>query len=66
MNKLITSFWRWWYRRHPSPSKYTKEEALAIAREYELDAEVMMAMKQGCTPDEWDIYPQKPISLLKC
>jgi len=59
--KLQTLFWRWWYKRHPEPSKYTKDEALAIAREHELDAEVMMAIKHGCTPDEalqeWDIYP---------
>ena len=60
--KIATIFWRWWYTKvHPSPSKYTREEALAIAREHELDAEVMMAMKHGCTPDEalqeWDIYP---------
>lgn len=61
MKRLITLFWRWWYRHHPKPSKYTKDEALAIAREHELDAEVMMAIKHGCTPDEalqeWDIYP---------
>lgn len=61
MSGLRTIFWRWWYRLRPSPSRYTKEEALAIAKEHELDAEVMMAMKHGCTPDEalqeWDIYP---------
>ena len=43
------------------PSKYTKEQALDIAKEYELDAEVLMAIKHGCTPDEalqeMDIYP---------
>lgn len=42
MIKLQTIFWRWWYRHHQEPSKYTKEKALAIAKEYELDAEVMM------------------------
>ena len=60
MKRLITLFWRWWYRHHPEPSKFTKEEALEIAKEHELDAEVMMAMKQGCNPDEalqeWDVY----------
>ena len=65
MKRLITLFWRWWYRHHPEPSKFTKEEALAIAREHELDAEVMMAIKHGCTPDEalqeWDIYPYESV-----
>ena len=61
MTGLKTLFWRWWYRHHQQPSRFTRDEALDIAREHELDAEVMMAMKQGCTPDEalqeWDIYP---------
>ena len=61
MMKLTTVFWQWWYRHHPKPSSYTKETALSIAKEHELDAEVLMAIKHGCTPDEalqeWDIYP---------
>lgn len=58
---MRTLFWRWWYRCHPKQSKYTKEEALTIAKEHELDAEVLLAIKHGCSPDEalreWDIYP---------
>lgn len=54
-------FWRWWYRHHPNPSKYTREEALAIAKNFDLVSEVITAMEQGCNPDEalqeWDIYP---------
>lgn len=71
MKRLITLFWRWWYRCHPKPSKYTREEALAIAKVYELDAEMMIAMKHGCTPDkallEWEyLYnteKRKPLGL---
>ena len=59
--KFITMFWRWWYKHHQQLSRHTKEEALAIAKEHELDAEVLLAMKQGCNPDEalqeWDIFP---------
>ena len=61
MSRLRTLLWKLWYHHHQQPSRFTREEALAIAREHELDAEVLMAMKQGCTPDEalqeWDIYP---------
>lgn len=61
MKRIMTAFWRWWYRHHPEPSRFTKDEALAIAREHKLDAEVLTAMKHGYTPDEalqeWDIYP---------
>ena len=61
MSRLRTLLWKLWYRHHKQPSRFTREEALAIAREHELDAEVLMAMKQGCTPDEalqeWDLYP---------
>ena len=31
--KLQTLFWRWWHKRHPESSKYTKVEAPAIAIE---------------------------------
>ena len=59
--KVITMFWRWWYRHHQQPSRFTREEALAIARKYKLEFEVLTAMEQGCTPDEalqeWDIFP---------
>ena len=61
MKRLITLFWRWWYKRHPKPSKFTRDEALAIAKDFGLEWEVTEAMKQGCNPDEalqeWDIYP---------
>ena len=60
--KIITSFWRWWYTKvHRSSSKYTRPEALAIARKYDLEYEVIKAMEYGYTPDEalqeWDIFP---------
>ena len=59
--RLIARFWQWWYRIHPTPSHFTKEEALNIARNYNLENEVIDAMKHGCNPDEalqdWDIYP---------
>ena len=61
MKRLITLFWRWWYRHHPEPSKFTRAEALDIARNYKLESEVITAMEHGCSPDEalqeWDIYP---------
>jgi len=61
MRKLRTIFWRWWYRLHPTPSRYTRAEALAIAKKYNLEYEVIKAMDHGCNPDEalqeWDIYP---------
>jgi len=42
-------------------SRFTKEEALKIARDYNLEQEVKDAMRFGFTPDEaledWDIYP---------
>jgi hypothetical protein len=60
-NKLKSSLWKWWYKNHPTPSRFTKDEALQIARNYKLEAEVIMAMKNGCNPDEalqdWDLYP---------
>ncbi len=59
--KLITPLWQWWYRHHPTPSHFTKEEVIKIARDYNLESEVIMSMKNGCNPDEalqdWDIYP---------
>lgn len=40
-------------------SGVTKEEALAIARKYNLETEVAQAMKYGCSPEEaleeWDL-----------
>ena len=61
MKRLITLFWRWWYRCHPEPSKFTKEEALERAKEFGLYDEVATAMGFGLSPDEalqdWDIYP---------
>ena len=59
--KITTIFWRWWYRLRPEPSKYTRAEALARAKEHGLEWEVLQAMEHGCNPDEalqeWDIYP---------
>ena len=58
---IKTLFWRWWYRHHQSPSKYSKDEALAFARAKGLEEEVLMCFKYGFNPDEalkeWDIYP---------
>lgn len=61
INRITSLFWRWWYKFLPSPSRYTRPEALAIARKHNLEYEVIKAMDHGCTPDEalqeWDIYP---------
>lgn len=61
INRITSVLWRWWYRIHLSPSRYTRPEALAIAKKYGLEYEVIKAMDHGCTPDEalqeWDIYP---------
>jgi len=62
-SKLRTLFWRCWYKVHKQPSRYTRAEALARAKEYGLEWEVLKAMEHGCNPDEalqdWDIYPYK-------
>lgn len=59
--RLVAPLWKWWYKHHPTPSRFTKDEALQIARNYKLEAEVIMAMKNGCNPDEAlqdrDLYP---------
>lgn len=59
--KWLSSIFRWWYKRYETPSRFTKEEVLEIARKYHLEREVMESMKYGYTPDEslqeWDIYP---------
>ena len=69
MKRLITLFWRWWYRHHPEPSKFTKDEALEIAKKYNLEQEVIKAMEHGCTPDEalqeWDIFPYEETAIYK-
>ena len=61
MIKLQTIFWRWWYRHHQETSKFTRDEALAMAKEHGSESEVATAMEYGCNPDEalqeWDIYP---------
>lgn len=63
ISRLRTLFWRCWNTVHHSPSRYTRAEALARAKEYNLEWEVLKAMEHGCTPDEalqdWDIYPYK-------
>ncbi len=60
--RILTYFWRWWYRHNPEPSKFTRAEALAIAKEHHLEYEVLTAMEKGCNPDEalqeWDIYKE--------
>jgi hypothetical protein len=67
--KITTLFWRWWYKFHPSTSRYTRPEALAIARKHGLEYEVIKAMDHGCTPDEalqeWDIYPYDNVTKSK-
>ena len=69
MKRLITLFWRWWYKRHPKPSKFTRDEALAIAKDFGLEIEATEAMKHGCNPDEalqeWDIYPYDDTAVYK-
>ena len=69
MKRLITLFWRWWYKRHPKPSKFTRDEALAIAKDFGLEWEVTEAMKQGYNPDEalkeWDIFPYEEAAIYK-
>jgi len=61
MTSPITLFWRWWYRHHQTPSRFTREEALEIAKKHRLESEVATAMQHGCNPDEalqeWDLYP---------
>lgn len=59
---MIRTFWKWWYTHiRRSTPRYTRPEALAIARKYNLEYEVIKAMDHGCNPDEalqeWDIYP---------
>ena len=43
------------------PSRFTREEAMTIARKYHLESEVARAMQYGFNPDEalqeWDLYP---------
>ena len=63
---LLTLFWRWWYKHHPSPSRYSVSEALQMAKRYGLEKEISQALKHGCTPDEalqeYDIYPYDGLS----
>jgi hypothetical protein len=60
ITRLFAPLWNWWYKYHPTP-RFTKEEAVKIARKYNLEEEVIMAMNNGYNPDEalqdWDIYP---------
>lgn len=69
MRRLITLFWRWWYRHHQEPSRFTRDEALAIAKDFGLESEVTEAIKHGCNPDEalqeWDIYPYDDTAVYK-
>ncbi len=69
MKRLITLFWRWWYRHHSEPSRFTRDEALVIAKDFGLEIEVTEAMKRGCNPDEalqeWDIYPYDDAAVYK-
>ena len=48
------------------PCRFTKEEAIEIARKYKLEKEVIEAMKYGYNPDEaleeWDIYPYNDLT----
>jgi len=58
---IKTLFWRWWYRNHPTPSKYSKDEALEIAKKHKMETAVSMAILRGYTPDnalqEYDLFP---------
>lgn len=66
ITNLFTPLWKWWHKHHPTASHFTKKEVLQIARDYKLEAEIIEAMKHGCTPDEalqeWDIYPYNEVS----
>jgi hypothetical protein len=57
---ITTAFWKLYYKYSPEPSRFTKEEAIEIARKHNLEKEVVYAMKQGLSPDEalqdWDLY----------
>lgn len=57
---ILKQIFQVWHQK-PYSSRFTKEEAKAIADEHSLKAEVTKTMKNGCTPDEalllWDIYP---------
>lgn len=68
-SSLITLLWRWCYRHHSEPSRFMRDEALAIAKDFGLESEVTEAMKQGCNPDkvlqEWDIYPYGSVTKSK-
>ena len=59
--KITTAIRRLWYKLIPARSKYTRPEALAIAKKYNLEYEVIMSMEHGCTPDEalreWNLCP---------
>lgn len=61
LRSVSVIFWRLWYRLKKSPSRFSKEEALDIARSHNLENEIMEALRHGYTPDEalqdWDIYP---------
>ena len=63
MTRIATRLWRLWYRLRPVPSRYSRPEALEIARRYHLEYEVIKAMDHGCSPDEalqeWDIFPRE-------
>lgn len=66
---LKTLFWRWWYRHHPEPSRFTTDEAMDIASLYGQEGKVAEAIKKGCTPDEalqeWYIYPYDSVTKSK-
>ena len=59
--KSTTLFGRLCCRLKKSPSRFSKEEALDIARLHNLENEIMEALRHGYSPDEaledWDIYP---------
>lgn len=61
IKKSCTSIRQWWCNHQSAQSRFSKEEALDIARAYNLESEIKMAIQQGYSPDEalqdWDIYP---------
>lgn len=60
LKTIETTFWELFYKCQKQQSRFTREEALKIAHDYNLETEVIQAMSHGCTPDEalqeWDLY----------
>lgn len=61
IKKSLASIWQRWCKHHSEHLRFSKREALNIARAYKLESEILMAIQRGYSPDEalqdWDIYP---------